>query len=140
MKNVLVKFLVEPQPCVAIDPPPIPGMIEPLGDAQSLKAEGRKMKHCVERYAFRVAERKSLMFRVLPGLVPGITRATLELVPAGPARHWRLMQLRGYGNQPVSAATLELVRTWLRCVGKDPQVMQDQLLTSIMERCRRCSD
>jgi hypothetical protein len=137
VKRVMVKFLVDPQPRVAIAPPSLPGLIEQLKDTHALKAEGRKMGHCVERYALRVAERKSLIFRVLPGSLPEITRATLQLVPAKPPRHWHLKQLKGHGNGPVSPATRELVQSWLRRVREDPQVTQERLLASIMDECRR---
>ena len=78
IKRTLVSFLVEPQPRVDFNPPSLPGVIEQLSDARSLKAEGNKMETCVGRYAFRASQRKSFVFRVLQGIAPDVDRSTLR--------------------------------------------------------------
>jgi hypothetical protein len=134
IKRILVSFLVEPQPRVDFDPPSLPDVIEQLSDVRSLKAEGNKMKNCVGRYALRVAERRSFIFRVLRGTIPGVERATLELVPSKPPRLWRLVQLKGIRNSPVTPATQQLVREWLRCVNENPQIDARELLERVLKK------
>jgi hypothetical protein len=112
---------------ISLDPPSIPGLIEQLSDPESLKAEGVEMGHCVANYSGRVAERKSLVFRVLSGHAPQISRATIEIIAGAHPTIWRLGQLKGVRNAPVSLATRSLVETWLRRVNENAQISVDEL-------------
>jgi hypothetical protein len=107
---------------IAVDPPVIPAVIQQLASPRSLEVEGNAMDHCVRRYFERVAARKSLIFRILPGGLPDITRATLELVSDPPRKLWKLRQLKAKHNGEVSAATRLFVETWLRLVNENPQI------------------
>ena len=115
------------------DPPAIPGLIEQLPDAESLRAEGREMAHCVSYYADAVARRASLIFRILPGKRPRISRATLEIVRGFSAQTWMRGQLKGVRNRQVSSATDELVNAWLRAVNENPQISSEQLFALCVE-------
>ena len=69
--------------------------------------EARTMSHCVLSYAWRVAEGDTYLYRVM---IP--ERATLLIGYCGTS--WRMEELAGVRNQPVSSATEALVESWLR--------------------------
>jgi hypothetical protein len=115
---------------IPTDPPAIPGLIEQLSDPQAVQSEGRTMGHCVANYAGRVTSRTSLIFHVLPGDLPDVTRATLELVAGEPGKLWRLRQVRAKHNGPVSSATTVLVEAWLQLANDNPQVSSTELETA----------
>jgi hypothetical protein len=117
-------WLETPMP---VDPPSIPAVIQQLTSAEQLEVEGEAMEHCVSRYYSRLAARTSLIFRVLPGTLPDITRATLELVSGSPSESWTLRQLKAAHNEPVSERTKLLVSNWLRLVNANPQIPVTEL-------------
>jgi hypothetical protein len=103
-------------PDAAWPPPPaamagIPGLIEPLATRVALAEEGFAMQHCVETLAGVVARGHSLLFRIHANAAAGTDRATLELKP-GPDGQWRIAQLLGSHNQPVSEKTRQTVEAW----------------------------
>ena len=88
---------------------PLPGIdaIRPINTGGALVEEARSMGHCVLRYAERVAEGKSYLYRVL-----NPERATLLI--AYRITDWCIEELAGVRNQAVSPATKEVVESWLR--------------------------
>ena len=88
---------------------PLPGIneIQPIDSAAALVEEARAMDHCVLSYAWRVAEGDTYLYRVM-----NPERATLLIGYRGTA--WRMEELAGVRNQPVSSATEDLVESWLR--------------------------
>ena len=77
-----------------------------------LVEEGRLQKNCVAGYVRRVAHGNEFIYRVLAP-----ERATLQVVQG--RRGWRIGQLSGPENQPVSASTRVAVQNWLAGDGWD---------------------
>ncbi len=95
-------------------PPPIPGhaTIVPLTAPAMLLEEGREQENCVAAYAKRVAVGNGFIYRVLAP-----ERATLQIVQN--RRGWRIGELSGPRNEPVSEATRIAVQHWLSGEGWD---------------------
>lgn len=88
-------------------------VVTPLTDSVMLYDEGRRMHHCVSRYADQCARGDSRIF----SLRRGETRvATLELILSeeGKGASWRIGQVRGHCNRPVSADTTKAAKEVLR--------------------------
>lgn len=94
---------------IPFPPAPLPGIddIQPIDSAAAFVEEARTMSHCVLSYAWRVAEGDTYLYRVM---IP--ERATLLIGYCGTS--WRMEELAGVRNQPVSSATEALVESWLR--------------------------
>ena len=94
---------------IPFPPVPLPGLdeIQPINSAAALVEEARAMDHCVLSYAWRVAEGDTYLYRVM-----NPERATLLIGYRGTA--WRMEELAGVRNQPVSSATEDLIESWLR--------------------------
>ena len=78
-----------------------------ITDAQSLIAEGCNQANCVGSYAARVKDGNYYVYQVLKP-----ERATLSIA-LGTDRNWRIGELKGRGNSPVSAKTRKAVNAWL---------------------------
>jgi hypothetical protein len=89
--------------------PPFPGTEEviPLSRPEQLLEEGQLMHNCVAGYAQAVANGGEYIYRVVAP-----ERATLCL--RYDRGHWRLTQIKGVCNRPVSQATLDAVTAWLQ--------------------------
>ena len=90
--------------------PPVPGTphIVPVTGLRELEEEGRLMRHCILSYAERVRAGRHYVYRVL-----GPERATLTLERRAGEQTWRLGEVNGPANTPVSEATREAIRAWL---------------------------
>ncbi|MCC5830933.1 MAG: PcfJ domain-containing protein [Phycisphaeraceae bacterium] len=103
-------------------PPPLPGMpdlIEPLLTGEQLANEGEVMQHCVQSYNTSIHLGRRYIYRILPGAVAGVDRATLALRCIDGV--WRLDQLRGRRNAKVRDKTKRIVSDWLNSFGQgDP--------------------
>jgi hypothetical protein len=88
-------------------PPPFPGSenITPIASAAELAKEGREQDHCVGMYLAPVLAGLSYVYKVLKP-----ERATLSLFRSG--GEWRLEQVRGQANRPISEETMRTVRNW----------------------------
>ena len=88
---------------------PLPGIddIQPINSAAALVEEARAMEHCVLDYAGGVAEGDTYLYRVM-----NPERATLLIDCRGTV--WRMKELAGVRNEPVSSETEDLVESWLR--------------------------
>jgi hypothetical protein len=93
---------------VQFPPPPLPGTDEivPLLSPDALLAEGREQGNCVASYARRVARGGQFIYRVLAP-----ERATLLVVWGQDG--WKLGQLAGPRNKPVTAVTRHAIERWL---------------------------
>jgi len=93
---------------VEMPPPPISGTetIVPLTTPAMLAEEGREQRNCVAIYAPFVAHGNEYIYRVLAP-----ERATLQILrtPQG----WRVGELSGPRNRPVSPATRIAVEQWI---------------------------
>ena len=89
-------------------PPPLPGTAEivPLVSPEALLAEGREQANCVASYGCRVARGGQFIYRVLAP-----ERATLLVVRGRDG--WRVGELAGPGNQPVTSVTRHAIEQWL---------------------------
>ena len=88
--------------------PPIAGTdsIRPLRTSAALLAEGRLQRNCVGAYAPLVSAGTCFIYRVdMP------ERSTLAIEPA--AQGWRIRELVGPANSPVSPGTVAAVQAWL---------------------------
>lgn len=92
-----------------LPPPPFSGTSEiiPLSAPQEVHQEGLEQKSCVATYLEKVRSGHAYLYRVLAP-----QRATAEIAAQQPGC-WRLVQLAGYKNHPVSKATWEAVEGWL---------------------------
>jgi hypothetical protein len=90
--------------------PPVPGTdeIQPIPDVRELEAEGRTMRHCILSYAERVRAGRHYVYRVLSP-----DRATLTLERPAGAEVWRLGEVNGPANAPVSEPTRTAIQSWL---------------------------
>lgn len=122
-------FLYADQAAVQLPPPPLPGndAIQPLRTGRDVLDESRDMRHCVATYLPMLKEGKLFIYRVLQP-----ERATLEIHHDGVA--WRMGQLAGVANAPVSIHTRILVRAWLTHYQSDcrldPAVPEDNLVAA----------
>ncbi len=90
---------------------PAPG-IEPITSITELQKEGQEMRHCVWSYGQDIAVRKNtFVYRVLQP-----ERATLSLVRHGD--RWKIGQLQGQRNSPVSPTVWKSVGEWLKSHGE----------------------
>jgi hypothetical protein len=92
----------------------IPGLIVPIRTVAGLIQESREMDHCVAGYDAAVAAGAGYVYRVMADSTRGVDRATLLVEPHHSGQCWVPRQLRGYSNSPVSEATREVVRAWVK--------------------------
>jgi len=92
-----------------LPPPPLPGnsAIVPLRTPQEVQTEGAEQESCVATHLKKVRRGHTYLYRVLAP-----QRATAEIAEQSPGC-WRLVQLAGFRNQPVSRATRQSVEEWL---------------------------
>lgn len=79
-----------------------------LTTAAEVVEEGLRQHHCAGTMAESVARGKVALYRILRP-----ERATLDLRPEG-IGSWRIQQLRGFCNRPVSGDTRAAVEQWLK--------------------------
>lgn len=92
-----------------LPPPPLAGTLEivPLSTPQEVHQEGVEQKNCVASYLDKVRRGHTYIYRVLAP-----QRATAEIAEQPPGC-WRLVQLAGFKNRPVSQITWQAVESWL---------------------------
>lgn len=92
-----------------LPPPPFPGTSEiiPLSAPQEVHQEGLEQKSCVASYLGKVRRGHTFIYRVLAP-----QRATAEISEQSPGC-WRLVQLAGFKNRPLSQTTWQAVESWL---------------------------
>jgi len=110
--------------------PPVSGNknIDPINSISGLIMEGEKMHHCVGSYADYVQSGRCWIYKILRP-----ERATLELLPRNTlsiqeqqlsinktekiqraSKHFKIGQLYGLCNQPVSQSTQKAIKKWLQ--------------------------
>lgn len=87
--------------------PPIPGdhRLRPIRDPHALIREGRDMAHCVGQYWQDVGEGTCFFYQWL-----GDERATVKLDRDSDAGRWTVVEYLGFGNEPLSTATIMAIR------------------------------
>jgi hypothetical protein len=88
--------------------------IRPLTSKAALKAEGRKMHHCVASYASRCAR---LSFRIFSLTEESGIRSTLCICP-GRSGRWRVYEHSGFKNSRVSLRAAKAANTVCRLYGE----------------------
>jgi hypothetical protein len=96
--------------------PPVTAVagIEPILTRRDLEIEGHVMEHCVGGvgYAGKILRGRLYAYRVLAP-----ERLTLTIRPA--RNGWNISELKGKRNREPAAASVELIRRWLRQAGLD---------------------
>jgi hypothetical protein len=111
----------------------------PLVTAESLRAEGRSMKHCVASYAVRCLFERTHLFSIRDARGQRLATLEVDVVrdPTGRFRA-RLAQLRGPANAAPSTECINAAHLLLTTLGRLPQqqfrAVDDALLKRLARR------
>ena len=111
LENKLVKLVDKLVEFIDFPSPPFDGdaILQPICDAQALKAEGQTMQHCVGGYVSSVVSNKSFFYH-WRGNEQLPMKLTLQLTPFAKSSQWQLYEALGFQNQPILEADWNTLR------------------------------